>query len=62
MFVLQNSLGLYLQVMSVRKTDFSFTHDVNEALSFLSQTEAEGKSRKLRRFKTKVIQIDKISL
>ena len=56
-YALQNSNGLFIQVMGNTRNDYSFTNNESEALTFKERDEAERRSKELMRFGVKVVPI-----
>ena len=56
-YALQNSNGLFIQVMGNTRNDYSFTNNESEALTFSTEQEAQRRSRELMRFNVKVVTI-----
>ena len=56
-YFLVNSNGLFLQTMGKIRSDFSFTPNKDEALSFFDKAEADRKCNRLNRFKCRVVEI-----
>lgn len=57
MFALANSFGLYMMTMGETRHDVSFTKDIAHALKFSKAEEAEGKLKRMRLMKLKVVDL-----